>query len=78
MPSNRTSEELGAIMRKVLLTPLALFDQQTLLICIAIRDPETQEIVDQTFTPNELANKAALPLATAQALFDQALYAAYK
>ena len=65
-------------MRKVLLTPLALFDQETLLICIAIRDPETQEIVDQTFTPGELASKAALPLVTAQALFDHAIHAACK
>lgn len=63
-------------MRKVLLTPLALVDQQTVLICIAIRDPETKDIVDQTFTANELAIKAALPLATAQALFEQAVYAA--
>ena len=63
-------------MRKVLLTPLAVFDQETLLICIAIRNPETKEIVEQTFTPGELASKTALPLATAQALFDQAFQAA--
>lgn len=66
------------MIHKVLLTPLAFFDQETLLICIAIRDPETKEIVDQTFTPGELANKAALSLATAQALFDHALQAACK
>lgn len=65
-------------MHKVLLTPLALFDQQTILICIAIRDPETQEIVDQSFTPSELANKTALPLATAQTLFDHVMHAAHK
>ncbi len=65
-------------MRKVLLTPLAFCDQETMLICIAIRDTETQEIVDHTFTPSELASKAALPLATAQALFDHATQAAYK
>jgi hypothetical protein len=59
-------------MRKILLTPVALYDDQETLICIAIRDPHSAVIIDRAFTPTELADKAALPLTTAQQIFAQA------
>ena len=63
-------------MRKVILTPVALLDEHEWLICVAIRDPQSNAIIDQAFTPTDLATKASLPLAMAQTLFVHATAAA--
>lgn len=66
MPSNR----------RVLLTPLAVHDDQGHFICIAIRYPETEEIVETVFTSHDLAEKAGIPLEKAQRIFRAARDAA--
>ena len=62
--------------RKVLLTPLALQDDQGHFVCIAIRDAVTEEIVDTVVTSYDLAEKAGIPLAEAQRIFQAARDAA--
>lgn len=61
--------------RRVLLTPLAISDDQGHFICIAIRDPQTEEIIETAVTSGELAAKAGIPLQEAQEIF-KAAYAA--
>jgi hypothetical protein len=51
------------------LTPLAVHDDQGHFLCIAIRDPETEQIVETVFTSYDLAEKADIPLAAAQRIF---------
>ncbi len=55
--------------RRVLLTPLAISDDQGHFVCIAIRDAVTEEIVDTVVTSYDLAEKAGIPLAEAQRIF---------
>ena len=62
--------------RKVLLTPLAIQDDQGYFVCVAIRDPLTQEIADTVVASHELAEKAGIPLADAQRIFRAARDAA--
>jgi hypothetical protein len=62
--------------RQVLLTPLAMFDSQGQFVCIAIRDATTEEIVDTVVTSHDLAEKANIPLADAQRIFQAAQAAA--
>jgi hypothetical protein len=54
---------------RVLLTPLAISDDQGHFVCIAIRDPETEEIVNTVVTSHDLAEKAGIPLDEAQRIF---------
>ena len=63
-------------MHKVILTPVALLDEHEWFICVAIRDPQSNAIIDRAFTPIDLAAKASLPLAMAQTLFIHATAAA--
>ncbi len=58
--------------RRVLLTPLAVADGQGCLVCIVIRDPETEEVVDTVVTSYDLAEKAGIPLEDAQRIFQAA------
>jgi len=62
--------------KKVLLTPLAIADDQGHFVCIAIRHAETEEIVDTVVTSYDLAQKAGIPLAEAQRIFQAARDAA--
>ena len=61
---------------RVLLTPLAISDDQGHFVCIAIRDPETEEIVDTVVTSHDLAEKAGIPLDEARRVFQAAQQAA--
>jgi len=47
-----------SVSPRVLLTPLAISDDQGHFVCIAIRDPETDEIVDTVVTNHDLSEKA--------------------
>lgn len=58
--------------RRVLLTPLAISDDQGHFVCIVIRDPETEEIVDIVVTSHDLAANAGIPLDEAQRIFQAA------
>ncbi len=58
--------------KKVLLTPLAISDDQGHFVCIAIRDPDTQEIVDTAVTSDALAEKAGIPIEQARQIFQTA------
>ena len=62
--------------RRVLLTPLAISDDQGHFVCIAIRDPVTEEIVDTVVTSHDLAEKAGIPLDEARRIFQAAQDAA--
>jgi hypothetical protein len=62
--------------RRVLLTPLAIADDQGHFVCIAIRHPETGEIVDIVVASHDLAEKAGIPLAEAQRILQAAQAAA--
>jgi len=62
--------------RRVLLTPLAISDDQGHFVCIAIRDPVTEEIVDTVVTSHALAEKAGIPLDEARRIFQAAQDAA--
>jgi len=55
-----------SVSPRVLLTPLAISDDQGHFVCIAIRDPETDEIVDTVVTSYDLAEKADIPLEEAR------------
>ena len=46
----------------VLLTLLAISDDQACFVCVAIRDPETEEIANTVVTSHDLAEKARIPL----------------
>ncbi len=61
---------------RVLLTPLAVADDQGHFVCIAIRDPETEQIVDTAVTSYDLAEKAGISLEDAQRIFQAARDAA--
>ena len=61
---------------RVLLTPLAITDDQGHFVCIAIRDPKTEEIVDTVVTSHDLAEKAGIPLDKARHIFQAAQDAA--
>ena len=62
--------------RKVLLTPLALQDDQGHFVCITISDAVTEEIVDTAVTSHALAEKTGIPLAGAQRILQAAQEAA--
>jgi len=62
--------------RRVLLTPLAISDDQGHFVCIAIRDPETEEIIETVVTSHDLAEKAGIPLDEARRIFQAAQDAA--
>ena len=62
--------------RRVLLTPLAVADDQGQFVCIAIRDAVTEDIVATVVTSHDLAEKAGIPLADAQRIFRDAQAAA--
>ena len=57
---------------RVLLTPLAISDDQGHFVCIAIRDAQTEEIVDTAVTSHALAEKAGIDLKEAQRIFQSA------
>lgn len=57
---------------RLLLTPLSFRDSQGSFICIAIRDPKTEEIVKMVVTSHDLAEKAGIPLEDAQRIFQAA------
>jgi len=61
---------------QVLLTPLAIADDQGHFVCIAIRDPQTKEIMDTVVTSHDLAEKAGIPLDEARRIFQAAQDAA--
>lgn len=67
-----------SIPRKVLLTPLVIVDDDGYFVCIAIRDPQTQEIIDKAVTSDALAEKAGIPLEQARRIFQAAQEAADK
>lgn len=58
---------------KVVLTPVAIIEQDEIIICIAVRDPQTQAIVGHAFTPTDLTTLTAIPYPTANTLFDNAM-----
>ena len=61
---------------QVLLTPLAISDDRGHFICIAIRDPETEEIVETVITSHDLAEKTGMSLEKARRIFQAAQQAA--
>ncbi len=62
--------------RRVLLTPLSIADDQGHFVCIAIRDPVTEEIVHTAVTSHDLAEKAGISLEEARRIFQSAQAAA--
>lgn len=60
----------------VLLTPLAINDGQGHFVCIAIRDPDTEEIIETVVTSYDLAEKVGIALDEAQNIFESARIAA--
>ena len=60
----------------MLLTPLAIEDDQGHFVGIAIRDPDTEEIVDTAVTSHVLAERAGIPLEDARRIFAAAREAA--
>ena len=55
--------------KRVLLTPLAIEDDQGHFVCIAIRDPVTEEVVDTAVTSHVLAERAGIPLEDGRRIF---------
>ena len=63
-------------MRKVLLTPIGLWwEENDKAIVIFIRDPKTEEIVDEAVTSAALADKTGMSQEKARQIFQEA-YAA--
>jgi len=66
----------GGQMRKVLLTPVGLWwAENAKVVAIFIRDPETEEIVDEAVTSEALAEKTGMSRERARQIFQEA-YAA--
>lgn len=65
-------EKIMSTPSRVLLTPLAINDDQGHFVCIAIRDAETEEILDTAVTSFALAEKAGIDLKEAQRIFQAA------
>ena len=66
----------GGQMRKVLLTPIGLWwEENDKAIVIFIRDPKTEEIVDEAVTSAALADKTGMSQEKARQIFQEA-YAA--
>jgi hypothetical protein len=76
MMKSKTSQTPTTNKRQVVLTPLLIRRGDCEVVCVAIRDPDTQEIVGKALSGHELAEKAGIPLARAQEIFAKALKAA--
>ena len=60
----------------MLLTPLVIEDDQGHFVCVAIRDPVSEEIVDTAVTSHVLAERAGISLEDARRVFRAAREAA--
>lgn len=61
--------------RQVVLTPLLVSKDDCEVVCVAIRDPDTREIVATALDGRDLARKAGIPLERAKEIIAQAVKA---
>ena len=65
----------SANVRRVLLTPLRIEAAEGDVVCVAVRNPVSQEIIALTLSAHDLSEKADIPLLRAQEIFEAALRA---
>lgn len=61
--------------RQVILTPLKIERNGVEVVCIAVRNPVSEEVTSLTLSSHDLAEKADISLERAQEIFDAALHA---